>query len=88
MATSLTAPTEDSKVLAPADPRLLACFSSSDYWRALVTMAGKLAIPGNAAVHVCYKDLANQPATDGTTFSSLGIAARLIFLPRYELRGR
>jgi nucleotide-binding universal stress UspA family protein len=73
VATALIAPTEDPKVLAPAGPRkLLACFSSSDDWKALVTMAGKLAIPGNAAVQVCYKDLANQPATDGTTLCSLG----------------
>ena len=61
MATALIAPTEDSKLLAaPAGLQsLLVCFSSSDDWRALITMTGKLALPGNAAVHVCYKDLTN-----------------------------
>lgn len=71
MCTALIAPTEHPRVLASAGPRkLLVCFSSSDDWRVLVTMAGKLAIPGDAAIHVCYKDLANQPASDGTIFSS------------------
>lgn len=71
MATALNIPTGNPKVLAQVGlQKLLVCFSSSDDWRVLVSMAGKLAIPGNAAVHVCYKDLDNQPRSDGTTFSS------------------
>ena len=67
MATALIAPTEDPQVLTPAGlRRLLLCFSSSDDWRVLVAMAGKLALPGNAAVHVCYKDLTNLYALRGT----------------------
>src|ERR1700760_1609480 len=67
MATALIAPTEDPQALTPAGLRtLLLCFSSSDDWRALVAVAGKLALPGHAAVHVCYKDLTNLYALSGT----------------------
>ena len=58
MATALIAPTEHPKVLAPAGlTKLAICFSSLDDWKALVLMAGRLALPANAAVRVCYKDL-------------------------------
>ena len=67
MATALIAPTEDSRLLAPAGLRkLVVCFSSCDDWRALIVMTGRLALPGNAAVHVCYKDLTNLYAIGGT----------------------
>jgi hypothetical protein len=67
MATALTAPTEHAKVLAPAGLRKLAiCFSSLDDWKTLVLMAGRLALPSNAAVQVCYKDLTTLTATGGT----------------------
>jgi hypothetical protein len=67
VATALIAPTEESQVLAPAGLRtLLVCFSSSDEWGTLVAMAGRLALPGNAAVHICYKDLTNLYPIDGT----------------------
>lgn len=67
MATALIAPTEDSRVLVAAGLRkLMVCFSSCDDWRALVVMAGRLGLPANAAVHVCYKDLTNLYAIGGT----------------------
>jgi hypothetical protein len=67
VATALIAPIEDPQILTPAGlRRLLVCFSSSDDWRALVALAGRLALPGSAAVHVCYKDLTNLYAIGGT----------------------
>ncbi len=70
MATALIAPTEHPKVLAPAGlTKLAICFSSLDDWKTLVLMAGRLALPANAAVHVCYKDLTNPHAIGGK-FSS------------------
>jgi hypothetical protein len=70
VATALVAPTEHPKVLAPAGlGKLAICFSSLDDWKTLVLMAGRLALPANAAVHVCYKDLTTLHAIGGT-FSS------------------
>jgi hypothetical protein len=70
VATALMTPTEDTNVLTPAGvQRLLVCFSSSDDWKALVAMTGRLALPGNAAVHVCYKDLTNLYPVGGTQFN-------------------
>jgi hypothetical protein len=67
VATALITPIEDPQLLVSAGlKRLLVCFSSSDDWRALVAMAGRLALPGNAAVHVCYKDLTNLYALSET----------------------
>jgi hypothetical protein len=68
MATALIAPTEDLQVQVGLQ-RLLVCFTSSDDWRALVTIAGKLALPGKTTVRICYKDLTNLYATGGTKFS-------------------
>jgi hypothetical protein len=70
VATALVAPTEHPKGLAPAGlGKLAICFSSLDDWKTLVLMAGRLALPANAAVHVCYKDLTTLHAIGGT-FSS------------------
>jgi hypothetical protein len=67
MATALIAPTEDSQATIEAGPgKLLVCFTSSDDWRALVTIVGKLALSENADVQVCYKDLTNLDAISGT----------------------
>lgn len=78
MATALVAPTEGPQVDVHAELRtLLVCFSSSDDWQALVIMIGKLALPTNAAVHVCYKDLTNLNPIGGTRFSSLHAANAL-----------
>jgi nucleotide-binding universal stress UspA family protein len=59
--------------------RLLVCFCSSDDWRALVSMAGRLALPGNAAVHVCCKDLAKPKARGETKSGKPGIQAGSVF---------
>jgi nucleotide-binding universal stress UspA family protein len=67
VATALIAPTEVPQPLAPAGLRkLVVCFSSCDDWSAVIAMAGKLALPENAAVHICYKDLTNLYAISGT----------------------
>jgi hypothetical protein len=71
VATALMAPIEDPQLIVPAGlRRLLVCFSRFDDWQALVTIVGKLALPGNVAVHVCYKDLTNLYPVDGTRFNN------------------
>jgi nucleotide-binding universal stress UspA family protein len=70
VATTLIFPTQDPQVPVQAGLRkLLVCFSSSDDWRTLVTIAGKLAVPGKADVQICYKDLTNLYAIRGTEFN-------------------
>jgi len=70
VATGLIAPTENPKLIVPAGlRRLLVCFSSSDDWQVLITIAGKLGLPGNVDVRLCYKDLTNLYPIDGTRFN-------------------
>lgn len=70
MATPLIVPTEDPGLIVASGLRtLLVCFTSSDDWKALVTVTGRLALQQNSAVHVCYKDLPNQYPIGGTRFN-------------------
>lgn len=80
MATALIAPTEHPEVLASAGlTKLAICFSSLDDWNTLVVMAGRLALPANAAVDVCYKALLHAI---GGTFSGHEYGVPFDSLPR------
>ena len=89
MATALIAPTEHPEVLASAGlTKLAICFSSLDDWNTLVVMAGRLALPANAAVDVCYKALTNLHAIGGTFSGHDSPAFRLIPFPDRWTRHR